>query len=44
MIYVYTFFSPEFSCELYVLPGLQKMKQVINVTPAADEETLLYTH
>lgn len=30
--------------ESFVFSGLKKMKQVINIKPAADEETLLYTH
>jgi len=43
-IYVYAFFSPEFSGEFQAFPGLQKIKEAINITPTADEETLLYNH
>lgn len=43
-MYAYAFFSTEFSGEFYVFPGLQKMKQVINITHPADEETLFNTH
>lgn len=44
MIYVFAFFSPEFSWELYVSPGLQKIKQLTNISPTSDEDTLPYTH